>query len=165
MAVLWGVDAPKAGAVGYAWRPAAVRDRAAAALHRGGAVRGDCVSHDEPGDDLGAARHEDVRLTVSDSNFGIQWHIVAMYGPSFFTGSLIARFGAPRIVALGLLLEAARQASAFPGITALHFWATLIVLGVGWNFALSAPRRWCWRRIGRRNATRCRPSTISWCSG
>ena len=40
-------------------------------------------------------------LTVSDSNFGIQWHIVAMYGPSFFTGSLIARFGAPRIVALG----------------------------------------------------------------
>src|SRR3954454_17808511 len=35
-------------------------------------------------------------LTVSDSNFGIQWHIVAMYGPSFFTGSLIARFGAPR---------------------------------------------------------------------
>ena len=38
-------------------------------------------------------------LSVSDSNFGIQWHIVAMYGPSFFTGSLIARFGAPRIVA------------------------------------------------------------------
>ena len=35
-------------------------------------------------------------LSVSDSNFGIQWHIVAMYGPSFFTGSLIARFGAPR---------------------------------------------------------------------
>ena len=46
-------------------------------------------------------------LTVSDSNFGIQWHIVAMYGPSFFTGSLIARFGAPGIVALGLVLEAA----------------------------------------------------------
>ena len=38
-------------------------------------------------------------LSVSDSNFGIQWHIVAMYGPSFFTGSLIARFGAPRMVA------------------------------------------------------------------
>jgi hypothetical protein len=32
-------------------------------------------------------------LSLSDSNFGIQWHIVAMYGPSFFTGSLIARFG------------------------------------------------------------------------
>src|SRR6185369_2149971 len=45
-------------------------------------------------------------LTVSDSNFGIQWHIVAMYAPSFITGSLIARFGAPLIVALGLTLEA-----------------------------------------------------------
>ena len=49
-------------------------------------------------------------LSVSNSNFGIQWHIVAMYGPSFFTGSLIARFGAPRIVALGLLLEAGAAA-------------------------------------------------------
>jgi MFS family permease len=75
-------------------------------------------------------------LTVSDSNFGIQWHIVAMYGPSFFTGSLIARFGAPRIVALGLLLEAAASGIGLSGITAMHFWATLIVLGVGWNFAL-----------------------------
>src|SRR6202163_2217841 len=45
-------------------------------------------------------------LSVSDSNFGIQWHIVAMYGPSFFTGALIARFGAPKVVATGLLLEA-----------------------------------------------------------
>jgi MFS family permease len=73
-------------------------------------------------------------LSVSDSNFGIQWHIVAMYGPSFFTGSLIARFGAPKIVALGLVLEAAAAGIGLSGITALHFWATLIVLGVGWNF-------------------------------
>jgi predicted MFS family arabinose efflux permease len=74
-------------------------------------------------------------LSVSDSNFGIQWHIVAMYGPSFVTGSLIARFGAPKIVATGLLLEAAAATIGLSGITALHFWATLIVLGVGWNFA------------------------------
>jgi MFS family permease len=73
-------------------------------------------------------------LSVSDSNFGIQWHIVAMYGPSFFTGSLIARFGAPRIVVTGLLLEAAAATIGLSGITAMHFWATLIVLGVGWNF-------------------------------
>jgi MFS family permease len=73
-------------------------------------------------------------LSVSDSNFGIQWHIVAMYGPSFFTGSLIARFGAQRIVAVGLLLEAAAATIGLSGITALHFWATLVVLGVGWNF-------------------------------
>src|SRR6202045_3717619 len=73
-------------------------------------------------------------LSVSDSNFGIQWHIVAMYGPSFFTGSLIARFGAPRIVAVGLTLEAVAAIIGLTGITAPHFWATLMVLGGGWNF-------------------------------
>jgi MFS family permease len=72
-------------------------------------------------------------LSVSDSNFGIQWHIVAMYGPSFFTGALIARFGAPLVVAAGLLLEAAAATIGLTGITAMHFWATLIVLGLGWN--------------------------------
>src|SRR6185312_4886471 len=74
-------------------------------------------------------------LSVGDSNFGIQWHIVAMYGPSFFTGSLIARFGAPRIVAIGLLLEAGAAAIGLSGITAMHFWATLFILGLGWNFS------------------------------
>ena len=73
-------------------------------------------------------------LSVSDSNFAIQWHVVAMYGPSFFTGSLIARFGAPKVVAIGLLLEASAATIGLSGITALHFWATLIVLGMGWNF-------------------------------
>src|ERR1700681_2349473 len=73
-------------------------------------------------------------LSVSDSNFGIQWHIVAMYGPSFFTGALIARFGAPRIVAIGLALEATAATIGLSGVTALHFWVLLVVLGVGWNF-------------------------------
>ena len=73
-------------------------------------------------------------LSVSDSNFGIQWHIVAMYGPSFFTGSLIARFGARVIVALGLSLEAVAATIGLSGVTAPHFWVTLMALGVGWNF-------------------------------
>src|SRR3569833_57622 len=68
-------------------------------------------------------------LALSDSNFGLQWHIVAMYGPSFFTGSLIARFGAPAIVALGLCLEAVAAMIGLSGLNALHIWATLIVLG------------------------------------
>ncbi len=71
---------------------------------------------------------------ISDSNFGLQWHMVAMFGPSFFTGSLIARFGAARIVALGLLLEAAAAVIGLAGITTAHFWICLIVLGLGWNF-------------------------------
>jgi MFS family permease len=58
-----------------------------------------------------------------------------MYGPSFFTGSLIARFGARRMVALGLLLEAGAATIGLTGITAMHFWATLMTLGVGWNFS------------------------------
>jgi len=74
-------------------------------------------------------------LSVSDSNFGIQWHIVAMYGPSFFTGALIARFGPSVVVAIGLLLEAVAAGVGLSGITAMHFWATLVVLGVGWNFS------------------------------
>ena len=74
-------------------------------------------------------------LGIADSNFGIQWHIVAMYGPSFFTGALVARFGAPAMVALGLLLEAAAAGIGLAGITAPHFWANLIVLGIGWNFS------------------------------
>jgi len=73
-------------------------------------------------------------LPISDSNFGIQWHIVAMYGPSFFTGSLIARFGAPVIVAIGLALEATAATIGMSGITPMHFWVMLIVLGMGWNF-------------------------------
>ena len=73
-------------------------------------------------------------LSLSDSNFGIQWHVVAMYGPSFFTGSLIVRFGASRIVALGLVLEAIAAVIGLSGITAMHFWVGLVVLGVGWNF-------------------------------
>jgi len=74
-------------------------------------------------------------LSLSDSNFGIQWHIVAMFGPSFFTGHLIARFGATKVAVVGLLLEAAAAVIGLSGITAMHFWAGLFVVGVGWNFS------------------------------
>ncbi|MGA7808440.1 MFS transporter [Bradyrhizobium sp.] len=73
-------------------------------------------------------------LSLSDSNFAIQWHIVAMYAPSFVTGALIARFGAPVMVVLGLSLEALGATIGISGQTAMHFWATLMVLGIGWNF-------------------------------
>lgn len=73
-------------------------------------------------------------LTLSDSNFGIQWHVVAMYGPSFFTGTLITRFGAARVVAVGLALEAIAACIGLSGISAMHFWAALFVMGLGWNF-------------------------------
>jgi len=73
-------------------------------------------------------------LPLSASNWAIQWHIVAMYGPSFFTGSLIARFGAQRIVAMGLLLTGGAALAGLSGLTVAHFSAGLILLGLGWNF-------------------------------
>lgn len=71
---------------------------------------------------------------LTDSNLAIQWHVIAMYGPSFFTGSLIARFGTARMVAAGLVITAAAGLVALSGITVWHFWIALILLGVGWNF-------------------------------
>ncbi|SCW89358.1 Predicted arabinose efflux permease, MFS family [Sphingobium faniae] len=68
------------------------------------------------------------------SNLGLQWHVIAMYAPSFFTGSLITRFGAGRVVAAGLALIGISAAIGLGGIDVAHFWATLILLGVGWNF-------------------------------
>jgi MFS family permease len=65
---------------------------------------------------------------------GIQWHVLAMFGPSFFTGSLIARFGAERIIALGLTLLIGCSLVALSGTSVGHFWLALILLGVGWNF-------------------------------
>lgn len=71
---------------------------------------------------------------LKDSNLAIQWHVIAMYGPSFFTGSLITRFGASRVVAAGLAITALAAVTGLSGITVWHFWIALILLGVGWNF-------------------------------
>jgi len=68
------------------------------------------------------------------ANVGLQWHVIAMFGPSFFTGSLIKRFGAGRVATVGLLLTGLSAAVGLAGIDIAHFWATLILLGLGWNF-------------------------------
>lgn len=73
-------------------------------------------------------------LTQSDAALGIQWHVLAMYGPSFFTGKLIVRFGKDRIVIAGMALLVACAVVGIAGITLAHFWITLILLGFGWNF-------------------------------
>ncbi|RKK04400.1 MFS transporter [Pseudoroseomonas wenyumeiae] len=73
-------------------------------------------------------------LPQEASNLGLQWHVIAMYGPSFFTGRLITRFGAPRVVTAGLMLIAASAAVGLTGVDVAHFWLTLILLGLGWNF-------------------------------
>lgn len=73
--------------------------------------------------------------TVGEAALGIQWHILAMYGPSFFTGNLIARFGKETVTATGLLITALAGIVALMGIELTHFWGALILLGIGWNFS------------------------------
>ena len=73
-------------------------------------------------------------LPIVSSNTALQWHVVAMYGPSFFTGSLIARFGAPRVVTAGLVLLTGAAVVGLSGVTVPHFMLGLILLGLGWNF-------------------------------
>jgi MFS family permease len=64
----------------------------------------------------------------------LEWHVLGMFVPSFFTGSLIRRFGALRIMAAGVALEATCIAVALTGVELERFLAALFTLGVGWNF-------------------------------
>ena len=73
--------------------------------------------------------------TVRDATLGIQWHVLAMYAPSFFTGSLILRFGVAPVVAVGLGLLGLAAMVGLSGLSVAHFWTALVLLGVGWNFA------------------------------
>jgi MFS family permease len=75
----------------------------------------------------------DCGLPVSSAALGIQWHILAMFGPSFVTGPLIVRFGKERVTAAGLSLMACAAVVGLSGLTIAHFWAALVLLGVGWN--------------------------------
>lgn len=71
---------------------------------------------------------------VSEAALGIQWHVMAMFIPSLFTGNLIARFGHLRVIASGLGLLMLCALIALHGLTLIHFYTALILLGIGWNF-------------------------------
>jgi predicted MFS family arabinose efflux permease len=73
--------------------------------------------------------------SVTDATLGIQWHVLAMYGPSFVTGSFIARFGVTRVTAVGLALLIATGVVGITGLSVAHFWTAMILLGLGWNLA------------------------------
>ena len=70
----------------------------------------------------------------SAAAFVIEWHVVGMYAPGFFTGSLIRRFGTLSVIVAGALLMAGCVAVAVSGIGVWQFWAALVLLGMGWNF-------------------------------
>jgi MFS family permease len=70
----------------------------------------------------------------NDAAFVLQWHMIGMYGPSFFTGSLIQRYGVLNIILTGTVLLLACILVALSGTTLVNFWVALFVLGIGWNF-------------------------------
>ena len=73
-------------------------------------------------------------FSPDDSTLGIQWHVMAMFGPSFFTGNLISKFGKERIVATGMVLLLVSATVALMGISLTNFYVALVLLGFGWNF-------------------------------
>ncbi len=70
----------------------------------------------------------------SDSAFVIQWHVLGMFAPSFVTGHLIRRFGAPVIVIAGTLAMTFAVGANLSGGTLWNYWFGLVLLGIGWNF-------------------------------
>ena len=70
----------------------------------------------------------------NDAAFVLQWHMIGMYGPSFFTGSLINRFGVLNVILTGCALLLVCVLAALSGTALLNFWTAMFLLGVGWNF-------------------------------
>ncbi len=71
---------------------------------------------------------------LDDTAFVIQWHVLAMFAPSFFTGSLIKRFGILSILLSGVIFAYLAVITNLLGTTVWHFWFGLVWLGLSWNF-------------------------------
>tara|TARA_R110002072_G_scaffold1083_47_gene8933 strand:- start:2084 stop:3268 length:1185 start_codon:yes stop_codon:yes gene_type:complete len=72
----------------------------------------------------------------TDVPFVIQWHMFAMFAPSFIAGSLIMRYGYQKVVMLGFVLFFGGIVAGLSGITVVHFFITNVLIGAGWNFML-----------------------------
>ena len=77
-------------------------------------------------------------LPFSDVAMVLEWHVIGMFAPGFFTGHLIRRFGTLPIMATGLALNVACVFIALSGVEFHHFVAALFLLGLGWNFLFTA---------------------------
>jgi MFS family permease len=73
-------------------------------------------------------------LPFSDAALVLEWHVIGMFAPGFFTGHLIKRFGTLPIMAVGLALNVACVLVALSGVNLHQFLVALFLLGVGWNF-------------------------------
>ena len=74
------------------------------------------------------------QFPFSDVALVLEWHVIGMFAPGFFTGHLIKRFGVLPIMGIGVVLNALCIAIALSGVDLHQFLAALFLLGVGWNF-------------------------------
>jgi MFS family permease len=73
-------------------------------------------------------------LPFSDAALVLQWHVIGMFAPGFFTGSLIKKFGTYRIMILGVVLNFVCILIALSGVEVYQFLLSSFILGIGWNF-------------------------------
>ncbi len=73
-------------------------------------------------------------LPFTDAAFVLQWHVIGMFAPSFFTGDIIKRFGIRPVLLAGAAILLACCGIALSGVSLMHFWWALLLLGIGWNF-------------------------------
>jgi MFS family permease len=73
-----------------------------------------------------------------DAALVLEWHVIGMFAPGFFTGHLIKRFGTIAILSAGVVLNLLCIAIALSGIDVMHFLISMFLVGVGWNFLFTA---------------------------
>jgi len=76
-------------------------------------------------------------LSFENTALVLQWHVIGMFAPGFFTGHLIQRFGVLRIMGVGVLLNAVCIGVALSGVALHDFLISMLVLGIGWNFVFT----------------------------
>jgi MFS family permease len=89
-----------------------------------------------------------------DTAFVIQWHVVGMFMPGFFTGALVQRLGERLVIFVGTALNSMAVGIGFTGVTVLHFWLVLILNGVGWNLMFVAGSTLVTKTYGAAERTR-----------
>jgi MFS family permease len=77
-------------------------------------------------------------MPFSDTALVLEWHVIGMFAPGFFTGSLIKKYGTTNMMGLGVVLNIVCIGVALMGIDVYHFLLASFILGVGWNFLFTA---------------------------
>jgi MFS family permease len=81
---------------------------------------------------------ETCQFSFDKTAWVLEWHVIGMFAPGFFTGALIKRIGVMWVLRIGVVLNMICVAIALSGVTFIHFLSALFLLGVGWNFLFTS---------------------------